>query len=160
MKRSATSSFVTALFDGPKFKRDLQFGSAGEIIRWWESRRLFFNCLVGLTGLITCVLLIICAFVAESTVGEPIGLPDGPLLGIFGIFLYGILANLFYTGGWICELLMRTIMTAQRSAAFGLRAFRIGVKFSIFVTLCPAVICWLSFAIALLHGQKHAPTGE
>jgi hypothetical protein len=47
-----------------------------------------------------------------------------------------------------------------RSAAFGLKAFRVGVKLSIFVTLCPAVICWLAFAVALLQGQKHAPIGE
>jgi hypothetical protein len=87
-------------------------------------------------------------------------LPDGPLLGIFGIFLYGILAKVFYTGGWICELPMRTTTTAERSAAFGLKAFRVGVKLSIFVTLCPAVICWLAFAVALLQGQKHAPIGE
>jgi hypothetical protein len=104
--------------------------------------------------------LIVCAFMAESMVGEPIGLPDGPLLGVFGIFFYAILANLFYTGGWICELLMRTTVTAERSDALGLKAFRVGVKMSILITLCPAAICWLAFAVALLHGQKHAPTGE
>jgi hypothetical protein len=93
-------------------------------------------------------------------VGEPIGLPDGPLLGIFGIFLCGILAKVFYTGGWICELPMRTTKTAERSAAFELKTFRVGVKLSIFVTLCPAVICWLAFAVALLQGQKHAPIDE
>jgi hypothetical protein len=49
-----------------------------EVIRWWEGRRLYFNSVVGFTGVITCVLLIICAFTADSIVGEPIGMPDGP----------------------------------------------------------------------------------
>ena len=149
-----------AFFDGPKFKRALPLVGAGGVLRWWESRRFFFNYVVGCTGVISCALSIVCAFMAESMVGEPIGLPDGPLLGIFGILFYAILANLFYTGGWICELLMRTTMTAERSDALGLKAFRVGVQVSILITLCPAAICWIAFAVALLHGQKHGPTGE
>jgi hypothetical protein len=34
------------------------------------------------------------------------------------------------------------------------------VYFSILLTLCPAVICWIAFAVALLKGQKHGPPGE
>ncbi len=93
--------------------------NAGEVIRWWEGRRFFFNSVVGCTGVITCVLLIVCAFTAESSVGEPIGMPDGPLLGVFGIVFYGILANVFYTGGWISELLMRAVTTTEKASAFG-----------------------------------------
>jgi hypothetical protein len=146
---------IKALLEGPWFDRREPIAGAGDVIRWWESRRLFFNMVVGCTGIITCVLLIICAFTADSTVGEPIGLPDGPLLGVFGILLYGILANICYTGGWVCELLVRTARKAKSSTSFGLTAFRMGITFSIFITLCPAVICWLIFAIALLTGQKH-----
>jgi hypothetical protein len=104
-------------------------------------------------------LLVVCAFVADATVGEPIGLPDGPLLGIFGIFCFGILANVFYTGGWICELFIRANTTTERSTAFGLKAFPVGLIFSIFITLCPAAFCCLAFAIALAKGQKHGPVG-
>lgn len=147
-------------FDNPRFKRDTLLDSDADIIWWWESRRLFFNLVVGCTGLITCVLLIVCAFASESLVGETIGMPDGPLLGVLGIFFYGILANVSYTGGWICELLMRATMTPERATAFGQKAFRIGVQFSIFLTLCPAVFCWIAFVLALLHGQKQAPAVE
>jgi hypothetical protein len=129
----------------------------GEVIRWWEGRRLFFNSVVGCTGVITCVLLIVCALTADSTVGEPIGMPDGPLLGVFGIVFYGILANVFYTGGWISELLLRAVTTTEKASALGLTAFRAGVYFSILLTLCPAVVCWIAFAVALLKGQKHGP---
>lgn len=148
------------LFDGPKFQREFPLDHTREVIRWWESRRPFFNLVVGCTGIVTCVLLGICAVTAEALVGEAIGLPDGPLLAVFGIFFYGLLANLFYTGGWITELALKTKLTTIRSSAFGLKAFRAGVAFSIFVTFCPAVVCWLALAIAILHGQKHGPPGE
>jgi len=97
---------------------------------------------------------------ADSMVGEPIGLPDPPIFAIFGVLAYGILANLFYTSGWISELLVRTALTAKKASTFGLIAFRIGVNFSILLTLCPAAICWIAFAVALAKGQKHGPPGE
>jgi hypothetical protein len=153
-------SFLSVLSVGPIFRRDIPLVGAGDVIRWWEARRFFFNCVVGCTGIITCALLIVCAVWAESAVGEPIGLPDGPLLGVFLAFFYGILANIVYTGGWLCELLMRTTMTAERAAEFGVKGFRIGVQFSVFVTLCPAALSWLLFAIAFFKGQKQGPPGE
>jgi hypothetical protein len=55
---------------------------------------------------------------------------------------------------------MRTTTTAERSAAFGLKAFRVGVKLSIFVTLCPAVILLACLCCRPLASQKHAPIGE
>ena len=87
-------------------------------------------------------------------------MPDGPLLGVFAIVFYGILANLFYTGGWISELLVRAVTTTEKASAVGLRAFRAGVYFSILLTLFPAVVSWIAFAVALLKGQKHGPPSE
>ena len=147
-------------FQGSQCRRDRPLINPGEVIRWWEGRRFFFNSVVGCTGVITCVLLIVCAFTAESSVGEPIGMPDGPLLGVFGIVYYGVLANVLYTGGWISELLMRAVTTTEKASAFGLKAFRTGVYFSILLSLCPAVVCWIAFAVALFKGQKHGPPGE
>jgi len=154
------SRSIKAFFNRREFKRGLPAASGGEVIQWWESRRLFFNLVVGCTGILTCILCIACAVIAESFVGEAIGMPDGPLLGVFFILFYGILANVFYTGGWIAEILLRASTTAKRSAAFALNAFRVGMGFSILLTLFPAVLSWLAFAIALLHGQKHGPPGE
>jgi hypothetical protein len=153
-------SRIGKLYQRPVFERRQTAVQAGEVIRWWESRRLFFNLVVGATGLITCVLLIICAFTADSMVGEPIGMTDGPLLGVFMIVPYALLANVCYTAGWVSELLVRTTRTADDAAAFAVRAFRAGIAFSIFITLCPAAICWLVFAVALFKGQKHGPIGE
>jgi hypothetical protein len=153
-------NFIRAFYERQDFERSRPATGAGEVIRWWESRRLFFNLVVGCTGLVTCVLLIVCAFTADSLVGEPIGMSDGPLLGVFMIVPYALLANVCYTGGWISELLVKSTRKAEATAAFGLKAFRVGITFSIFITLCPAVICWLAFAVALLKGQKHGPMGE
>src|ERR1700733_529317 len=106
-------------FQGSQFRRDRPLMNPGEVIRWWEGRRFFFNSVVGCTGVITCVLLIVCAFTAESSVGEPIGMPDGPLFGVFAIVFYGILANLFYTGGGILGLLSGPVTPHQKASAFG-----------------------------------------
>ncbi|HEY5253260.1 MAG TPA: hypothetical protein VIJ53_01315 [Acidobacteriaceae bacterium] len=154
------SRSIKAFFNRPEFKRELPLTSPWEIIRWWESRRVFFNMVVACTGILTCILCIACAVIAESVVGEAIGMPDGPLLGVFFILFYGILANVFYTGGWIAELTYRTSSTAERSGEFAVKAFRAGMGFAILLTLCPAVLSWLAFTIALLHGQKHGPPGE
>jgi hypothetical protein len=148
------------LYDKPIFRRELPVSGALDVLRWWESRRFFFNLVVGFAGITTCVLLIVCAFVSEPIVGEAIGLPDGPLFGIFAIFAYALFANIFYTSGWICELLARTFTTAEKSSTIAIRTFRAGVTFSVALTLSPVVFCWLAFAVAVMHGQKQGPLPE
>jgi hypothetical protein len=148
------------LHDRPIFKRETAATGADEVIRWWETRRVFFNTVVGFVGVLTCVSMIVCGFVSEPIVGEAIGLPDPVFLGIFGILFYGILANVFYTSGWIGELFIRTILTAERASSVGLQAFRAGMAFSVALTLSPAVLCWIAFGIALAHGQTHGPLPE
>ena len=86
---------LNSLYDKPTFKREAPATGASGVIRWWESRRIFFNLVVGCTGVITCILMIVCAFISEPIVGEAIGLPGSPLLAIFGILLYATVANLF-----------------------------------------------------------------
>jgi hypothetical protein len=153
-------SWLKKFYERPDFIRSQAVIGAPDVIRWWENRRLFFNVVVGITGLVTCVLLVVCAFTADSMVGEPIGMTDGPLLGVFMILPYAVLANICYTAGWISELLVRTTRTADDAAAFAIRAFRAGITFSIFITLSPAAICWLVFVVALIKGQKHGPPVE
>jgi hypothetical protein len=153
-------SLLKKFYERPDFIRSQCAIGGGDVIRWWESRRLFFNLIVGFTGLVTCVLLVVCALAADSLVGEPIGMTDGPLLGVFMIVAYALCANVCYTAGWISELLIRTARTADDAATFALRAFRAGITFSIFVTLSPAAICWVVFAVALIKGQKNGPPGE
>ncbi len=152
--------WIRRFYKRAEFSRDHPVTGAQEVIRWWEERRPFFNIVVGCTGILTCLLLLICAFSSEASVGEAIGMPDGPLLGIFFIPLYAILANICYTGGWVTELVARATAKADLATALGLWAFRWGISVSIFVTLTPAIVCWIAFAVALLRGQKHGPINE
>lgn len=152
--------FFSALYDRPVFRRELPVADKRDVIHWWESRRIFFNVVVGCVGIITCILMIVCAFVSEPIVGEAIGLPDGPLLGVAGIIAYAFFANICYSFGSASELLLRTRMTADRAATFSIHAFRAGITFSVLLTFSPAVVCWLAFAAALLNGQKHGPISE
>ena len=154
----ALLSFRT-LYNQPVFNRETP-GNDFSVVRWWESRRGHFNLIVGCAGVITCILCIICASVSEPIVGEAIGLPDPLILGVLGILLYGILANFFYTFGWVFELVSRLIATPKKSALFGTRAFKTGITFSVALTLLPSLFCWLAFGYALLTGQKHGSPPE
>jgi hypothetical protein len=151
---------ISKIFSRDMFKRDLLQNDPGQVIEWWERRRLFFNIIVGCTGVITCVAMLACAVVAEPRVGEAIGLPDPPIFAIFGVIAFGIAANICYTGGWIVELLLSKLRPRANTTQFGVRAFRFGLKFSIFITLCPALLSWIAFFIAAMSGQTHAPAGE
>lgn len=109
------------------------------IIGWWEIRRLLYNGIVGAVGLATGVILLMTALYAERTLGEPIGLPDPPLFAVVGAVLYGVLANVCYTGGWIVET-MAVRMFRWDTAAWGPRIWVWGTTFSVVLTLMPALI--------------------
>src|SRR5687768_16470084 len=71
------------------------------VVLWWEARRVPYNVIVGVVGLGTPAIMVAVAFTCESRGGAPFGLPDPPGLALVGVVLYGIVANLCYTGGWI-----------------------------------------------------------
>ena len=153
-------NWIHRFYERPEFSRLPPAVGTGHVIRWWEERRPFYNVVVGCTGVTTCFLLVLCAVISDSMVGELIGMPDGPLLGVFAIAFYAILANICYTGGWVTELLVRALGRADDAAKASVKTFRFGVTFSILLTLSPAVLCWFAFAAALIKGQKHGPLGE
>ncbi len=114
-----------------------------DVVRWWESRRLAYNGAVGLTGLTTMVIANVIALI-------------GPGGGLFGpppvlIALYAVLANLFYTGGWITELLLRRVFGA-RTPVVGSALFRYGFAFSVGLTLLPTTAAVLDLAVRVLKG--------
>lgn len=108
-----------------------------DILVWWESRRLPYNLLVGVTGLITCGIILAIATLASKQFHEPLSLPDPPFVAVAGILLYGIGANACYSGGWLTEWLARKIWKS-RAGAYGEIAFFFGLFFSILLTLVPA----------------------
>lgn len=110
-----------------------------QIILWWEARRLFFNIVVGIAGLITIFTLLFSAMIAEKLVNEPIGWPDPPIFAIIGVVLYAIGANICYTGGWLAELISREVW-GDKAKSFAEISFTLGIIFSFLLTLLPGAL--------------------
>ena len=67
------------------------------------------------------------------------GLPDPPLFAIFGVILYGILANVCFTGGWVAELIVQRIWPEEANR-FATTSFSLGLILSVLLTLTPAIL--------------------
>lgn len=120
-----------------------------EVIQWWEKRRLPYNLIVGATGVLTCVITLFIAAISSEIFGEPLAMPDPPILAIFGVILFGFAANVCFTGGWIAELLAQKLWN-EKAAHFGQIAFTLGLGFSILLTLAPAALFTLILFLRLL----------
>jgi hypothetical protein len=83
---------------------------------------------MGLVTLATCHLI-----VALPPHSQP--MPLLPSLLVAGV--YGVMANVGYTLGWVAELLMRRHASGEQLEAVGAAFFRYGLAFSIGLTLFP-----------------------
>jgi hypothetical protein len=121
------------------FSRGDSISSAWQVIGWWESRRIPYNLIVGSAGLISCVVVGAAALASEILFGKEFGLPDPPIFAIIGILIYGLIANVCFTGGWIVELILRKLwpLTADQ---FAPSIFKLGLIFSVLLTLAPAMV--------------------
>ena len=112
----------------------------GQIIRWWELRRLLYNGLllvVGAAAVIGTEWLLSKVIPAGNNALEPTALA-------MGVVAYAILANIYYTLGWVVELYGRRKdpLAARRR---GQRLFRFGTIFSCILTCLPfwfACVYW------------------
>jgi hypothetical protein len=120
-------------------RRDSPVNSAREAIGWWEARRIPFNLIVGSAGIITCITVGVVALGAEVLFHSEFGLPDPPLFALFGIIIYGLLANVCYTGGWIAELVVRKVWPREADR-FATLSLSLSVIFSVLLTLAPAIV--------------------
>ena len=110
---------------------------AGQIVAWWEARRLLYNVIVGTAGVVGAAAMIAVGGACESRGGVAVGLPDPPLFAVVAVLLYGIMANVCYTGGWVTELLVAKLWRID-TTSFGPIALVLGTAFSVLVTLAPA----------------------
>jgi hypothetical protein len=112
-----------------------------EVIGWWEARRGGYNIAVGSAGLFTLAAVHLIARVPPF----PESIPWQPT--VFIPLMYGFLANVCYTGGWIAELWIRNTLGREMEPV-GPTLFRYGFVFSIGLTLFPvAIISLLKFAM-------------
>jgi hypothetical protein len=131
-------------------RRDSPVRSAREVIGWWEARRIPFNLIVGSAGILTCIIVGVVALGAEILFNSEFGLPNPPAFALIGIFIYGILANICFTGGWILELIIRRLWPREADR-FATLSFSFGVIFSVLLTLAPAVLVGTAGVFALLR---------
>jgi len=72
-----------------------------EIIRWWESRRIFYNAVMLAAG---CVTIILALLLNEIIFTDLINV-------IPPILIFALSANIFYTLGWIMEIICRKFIS-------------------------------------------------
>jgi hypothetical protein len=121
------SQLVEALYPLPDIRR-----TPLSLLRWWESRRLFYNKVVGAAGLVTL------AGVSVLSLLPPHPLPIGPGM-LVGAAMYGVLANGCYSLGWLVEMAARRLWGRQ-APDVGPLLFRQGLIFSVGLTLLPLLI--------------------
>jgi hypothetical protein len=122
------------------------------IILWWELRRVVFNGVVGFTGVVTCAIAVIAGLIVESRGGQAL-FPDGGIFVLLGIVLYGVMANICYTAGWVFELIAHKWWPAEASA-FGRLSFLFGIGASVVLTLLPAILIVGGSIIELLAHHR------
>lgn len=118
--------------------------SPQDVVRWWERRRIAFNIAVGTTGLVSLSFIAVLGAIgphAHGTFGPP----------LIGVILYGAVANLAYTSGWILELLLLRPLFGRRSGTVGATLFRYGLAFSVGISAIPAGVAVAGFGFRMLR---------
>ncbi len=131
------SQMVQALFPAPDYRR-----TTLSLLHWWESRRLFYNGIVGGTGLLT-------AGVVELFALLP---PSQPRMGVplAGVLVWGIAANAFYSLGWAVEASMERVWKRE-APLIGPVLFRQGVAFSVGLTLLPMALAGVGWVARVIE---------
>ena len=122
-----------------------------KIVQWWESRRLSYNVIVGMTGIATLVYVNGLELLLGHGMLIPRPGPDGPQQ-VMAILAYGIAANACYTMGWVIENLAERWL---KRPVYGLgpALFRHGLVFSIGVTLIPAAVITIVNIAGAIFGR-------
>ena len=108
--------------------------STWSIIAWWEKRRIPYNFFVGSVGLASFILNL---WLWTSYVQKP-GEDDGFGPAVPAI-VFGLLANVFYTSGWIVEVLALWLRK-RGSITLGPRLFKLGLIFSLVLASLPGLL--------------------
>lgn len=106
-----------------------------QIIIWWEFRRILYNIIVLIAGILSLFIMMLAAsgrvqLEPDEDFYEPIMIP------IFGFF-----CNIFYTLGWITE-----IFISPPSLIYAPKMFKLGLYFTLFCVFLPSTI-WVGIAI-------------
>ena len=130
------SALTRILFPAPAEVRN----TAG-IFKWWESRRLTFNVVVGAAGLVTLTAINLIALLP----------PLSMQVGVFwpGVLAYAVLANMFYSLGFVTEAAMQRAWH-EETPRVGPPLFRQGLVFSVGLTLLPIALMGINYGVHVL----------
>ena len=118
--------------------------TALRVVGWWELRRIPFNLVIGVFGLVAF------AVFATSIYSAGVLQPGEDAIEPFALLLAPIAANLCYTLGWLVDAPLRLIRPSL-SPRFTPLLFRLGLGFSLFVISLPAVLWGGYRLLQLLH---------
>jgi len=120
--------------------------SVRHAVVWWEKRRILFNLAVLAAGLVTGLVIEL----VGSRLAQPGEDVEEPLGIIVGVIVFALAANVCYTLGWITEIIWSGGDVA-RTEAMRPKVFRIGLIFSIIITLLPGILIPVAWAIWGFH---------
>jgi hypothetical protein len=107
-----------------------------EIIRWWERRRIFYNTVMLAAG---CVTIMLALLLREIIFTDLINaLPP--------VLIFALSANLFYTLGWVVEIVCRKFITEKEVVQkAGPVLFIAGLSLSVLFTFAIDIALLISF---------------
>ena len=131
------SALTRLLFPAPAEVRN-----TAAIFRWWESRRLTYNVIVGGAGLITLAAIKAISMLPPLSMNVTVFWP--------GVVAYGVFANLFYSLGFVTEAAMQRAWHDE-TPRVGPALFRQGLTFSVGLTLFPIALMGISWGFQVLR---------
>jgi hypothetical protein len=131
------SALTRLLFPAPAEVRN-----TAAIFRWWESRRLPYNVIVGATGLVTIAAIKLIAILPPLSMSVPVFWP--------AVAAYGFFANLFYTLGFATEAAMQRAWRDE-TPRVGPALFRQGLIFSVGLTLFPIALMGIGWTFQVVR---------
>jgi len=102
------------------------------VILWWEVRRIPYNLIVGLLGMISLLLFFFTISARVLEPGEDAIEPLALVATVIGM-------NVFYTAGWVVELCVR-VVCCQRSPTVGPALLKLGLILSVVLVLLPSTV--------------------
>jgi hypothetical protein len=107
-----------------------------EIIRWWEQRRIFYNAVMLMAGFVTIILAVSLGEIAFTELVNV--LPP--------VLIFAFSANLFYTLGWITEIVCRKFIPEKEFVQkAGPVLFIAGISLSVFFTFAIDIAIVIAF---------------
>ena len=96
-----------------------------DVIVWWELRRIPYNLIVGIGGMAAVVL-----YIYIDTLPPQLPADQRDFDYFLAIFGGAVAANILYTGGWVCEIVLRSL-TRQQIRWFGPVMLSLGLLLSL-----------------------------